>query len=607
MKKRIFVLLAGAALFLDAFIASGQPAERSGFDLGQVVVTGTKTEHVLGSSPVGVEVITRQDMERRNVQNVQQALDLIPGLKISQDSGSWGDKGKVGIRGLDPKHTLVLLDGQRLRGGHADSPDLQQVSLAMVERIEVVKGPGSALYGSDAVGGVVNIITKSAPDEPTVSVEGMLGGRNTQQYSVVTGLPAGDFGGLASYTYNKSDGVNRETDRYREHILHGSMSYEPTGSFKSSLRPYYSEHSQFDEADRNQRRLGLSSVTEWRPDELSKMTLRGSFFRHQHWTGDKGTDWDDDMYEFEVNYSRLFFDTNTLMVGYEMNHEYRNDRGKENKADQTIHSFFVQNEIDLDPVVLLMGLRVDDHKEWGTQANPRASVMYNVTDDLRLRGSFGTAFRAPNLTRLYADNWRMGPFLVKANPDLKPEESISYEVGAEYNLFDKALAAVSLFRNEVDNLHSSEVTRIGPPSWDLNWINIEKARTQGVEVSLKTRFFDRLAANAGYTFLDTKDKSTGKELIERPNHRFTFDLGYMIPVIEVQSNLEYSYTGSSYGDAENEDKLGGYSIVNLAFTKKFNEHAEVFARIQNLTDKRDVYSEYDLDGTNFQGGVRLRF
>ncbi|MCD4741470.1 MAG: TonB-dependent receptor, partial [Desulfobacteraceae bacterium] len=452
------------------------------FYLGQVVVTPTKTEYTLGDVPVSIDVVTQEDFKKRNVKTVQEALELLTGVRVTKNSSMWGDKGHALIQGMNANHTLVLVDGQKFFGGHS-GPDLQQFSIDIIDRIEVVKGPASSLYGSDAVGGVINIITKSSPDKSFVSLENSVGSRGSQKHSISTGGSLGDFGGILNYTYDKSDAFHRMADRYREHIVHGSLDYNITPESTLTIKPYYSEHFQ-KEDKRKQQRIGLNTIWEWTPDELSRLTLRGSMFDYQHWTGSKSSNWDDDSYEGEINYSRLVLDRHTLTGGFHFKREERHDKGKDYNARQTTNSYFIQDEIDLEPFTLVLGTRIDDHDMWETQVNPKVSMLYNVTEDFKLRTSVGTAFRGPSLTKLYGDGWRMGPYLMHANPNLEPEESIGYQFGGEYKLSDKVLTKVSYFRNDIKNLIENVITKAGPPPWDFNYENVSKAVTQGIEFTL---------------------------------------------------------------------------------------------------------------------------
>lgn len=594
----LFLLFAGLVLSVQTIYA------RTDFDLGQIVVTGTKTEHTLGEVPISVEVITQEEIKSRNVTTVQDALALLSGVKVTRSSGSWGNKGNIAMLGMQNKDTLILIDGQKIVGGHGGT-DIQQISLNMIERIEVVKGPASALYGSEAVGGVVNIITKSGASETFVELENLAGSRGLQKHSLSAGMPLGNIKTIINYSYNSTEGVNKETDEFNEFVLSGVLSYRFSPSLKINFRPYYSaQERKLD--NREQKRFGFNSFLEWYPDDISRLSIRASRYTHEHFTGDKSTDWDDDLFEIELNYNRIFMDNHNIIAGYHIIKEERDDRGKDAKGDQTLNSFFIQDEIDFNPLTLVLGVRVDNHDLWSTQTNPKVSMMYRLNDNWRLRASAGTGFNAPSLVRLKADGWRMGPNLVNANPDLKPEESTGFQFGLEYQLVNRLIAEMNFFRNDIKNLISSNVVSTPPPP-NMYWINVDKAMTQGLEFNLKTLLSDNISANLSYTYLDTEDKILKKELPNRPTHTVSIDINYQIPGIDAILNYESIYTGNSYDDAENTENLGGYTVHNLAFSKHLNDNFQVFTRIDNLGGKKDIVNEYDIDGTEFLVGLRSNF
>ena len=613
------VVLVGMMLVGGLLTKAGAQEGAGAFDLGQVIVTATKTEHRLGDVPVAASVITREEIEAKNIKTVQDALIYLTGMRVTRRPGSWGNEGLVQMQGLHPKHTLILVDGQRVFGGHG-AVDVHQISIAMVERIEVVRGPASALYGSDALGGVINIITKPAPDEFTASVSTAFGSRRTQIQEASTGFREGKWGGFFNFTHRESDGVRpeyidrrgrKQSDKSEQQIFQGSLEYEFSPESKLTLKPYYSEHitqhgiSPTETQDRRQERRGLNAIWEWQPDELSALSLRGSWFNYEHYTEDRRADWDDDSREVEVNYSWLL-GRHTLTAGYHYQHHERDDRGKAFRADQTIHSYFIQDEIDLEPLTLVLGVRLDDHDRWGTEINPRASLLCRVTEALRLRASVGTAFRGPTLTQLYAD-WRKGPWFVHANPDLEPEESIGYQLGVEYEFSPWLLGKVSLFRNEVEDLITSRRVRVGRPPWDWFWENVAEVTTQGVELSLASQLRDNLTAKFGYTFLDTEDEITGLELTLRPNHELTLELNQEVPELNLNINLAGRYVGSRYRDRANTDRLDSFTTVDLALRKDMGEHNQVFVRLDNLLGEDDIVDEYGLDGTEFLAGVKMGF
>lgn len=621
MVKRVGLIL-NAVVLSFWFVAAVGAAEEdlSAVEMQKTVVTATKTEHTLGDVPVAAEVITQEEIKAKNIKTVQEAIKHLSGMKIIQNSGSWGNKGNIQIQGLDAKHTLIVVDGQKYYGGHG-AVDVNSIPIEMIERIEVVKGPASALYGSDAVGGVVHIITKSGPDKATGSASAAFGTRNTRIHEASGGFKKGKFKSFLNFTYKESDGKEaeytdssgiRQSDQYDEYILMGSFDYNVTSESSLTLKPYYSENtvksgiSATELQDRVQKRLGLNTIWGWRPDNLSKLNLRGSWFNYRHYTDDKRSDWEDDSYEVEIDYSRLVMNRHTITGGYHYHNEASDDAGKDYEADQTLHSFYLQDEMDFEPVIFVVAARLDEHDKWDTEINPKASLLYRVTDGFKLRASVGRAFKGPTLTGLYADGWRMGPYLVHANPDLKPETSVGYQLGAEYMLSEMFIAKLSFFRNEVENLISSRTVRSGPPPWAMYWENIDEARTQGIEIGLTSRLMENLTGNLEYTFLDTENKETGKELTNRPKYKLDFGLDWKIPSFGMNLNFACQYIGERYDDEDNTIELDAYTIYNISATKQMTKYGELFMRIDNIFGEKDIEDEYDIDGAQFLAGVKIK-
>lgn len=597
----------GAVLLMAAVLAAGPVRDvQAGPDkaaLDKIVVSATKTPHTLGDVPVAAEVITREELLERNVRTVQEALEKTTGLVVEANSGSYGDKGHVSIQGLELRHTLVLIDGQRILGGHQNAIDLQQISIEMIERIEIVKGPASALYGSDAMGGVINIITRGAPDKPEFSGSLAMGTRSTTIGTVSAGTGSEHVGAQVNYTFRESEGIDEDYDPYTEHIVQGTVSFNLSDKMDLDIKPYYS-YQEMTEDERFQERYGLNALFKWQPDEYSTARVRGSFFEYQHWTEDRSTDYVLDNYELEVGYSRLLFERHLVSAGYELWQEERDDDGKLLYLDQVLHSFYLQDEIDLSPVVLVFGARLDSHEKWGEEINPKASLMYKASDDLTFRASVGTAFKAPSLLKLYGD-FRMGPYLLHANPDLEPEKSVGYQAGVDYAFSKDVTAKVSLFRNELEDLIATRIVRRGPPPWGMYWENVEDATTQGIEVNLGARLTDDLSAKLGYTLLDTEDNDTGKELAHRPDHKLFAGVDFRIPATDIRMHVESSYTGERWDDDDNTERLDDFWVWSATIAKEFGEHAEVFVKIDNIFGEEDIEDEYDIDGTEFLAGVRV--
>jgi outer membrane cobalamin receptor len=310
----------------------------------QVIVTATKTEMPLGDVPVSADVIPETEIETSNIRSIPDLFAYLPGIQVVRTGGSWGNKGNIRMQGLNENQSLILVDGQKYLGGHG-GVDLATIPVNIIDKIEVVKGPSSVLYGSDAMGGVVNIITKSPIDrKSSFSLSGAGGTSNSQVLEARGNLSSGNFGGFLGYTYNHSDGRDVETDEIAENVIHGSLGYRFSPKVQLYVMPRY-EYSKLTLDERTQSRFAINTKLDVKPAELTTITLRGGFFNYQHQTGDKASDWDNGNYEFEAVATRLFFGTNLVTAGYHLLSETIDDRGQHYTADQTLHTFFLPDHI----------------------------------------------------------------------------------------------------------------------------------------------------------------------------------------------------------------------------------------------------------------------
>ncbi|AZO95938.1 TonB-dependent receptor [Halocella sp. SP3-1] len=570
-------------------------------DLGEIVVTtSTKTEKKISEVPLIVEVITAEELKESNAKTVMEALNFINGVKAIQDSGSWGNNG-VQLRGMGSKYTLVLVDGQRFRGGH-NCVDLSTISIDMVQQIEIVKGPFSSLYGSDAMGGVINIITKKTPKKNYANLSAEAGSNNTRNTNLSGGFNKNEIGGNFSFTRQSSDGIKKE-DRYNKDILNASFALDFTPQAKFEFSPYYSrlEH-EYD--DRVQERHGLNMKWKFEPDVFSNFYIRSSLLNYKHWTTDEGTNYKEDSTELELGYNRLLGTRHLFTIGGEYSLEERDDKGKDYEESQNIKSIFIQDEMDFTLLQVVLGTRIDSHELWGTEVCPNLGASYQINELMRVRGSVGKAFKAPTLVNLYADEWRMGPYLVHANADLEPEESLGYQLGLDYDFTKNATLSTTLFRNDVDNLVSSRIERNGYP-YDMYWENVEEALIQGAEINCRIRLNENVSGTLGYTFLDTENKETGKELTDRSRDSLSFKFDWKTPY-ELDVQFSSIYKGESYSDDENENKVKDYSLLNVAFNKRISDNYEMYFNVDNLLDIDDIDNEPEIDGIEYYLGMVVK-
>jgi outer membrane receptor for ferrienterochelin and colicins len=579
-----------------------QETEEAEGDLGEIkVTTSTKTEREVDEVPVVVEVITKEELEQANVKTVREALEFVVGVNPTGE-GTWGT-GAVEMRGMESSHTLILLDGQRFCGGH-DAVSLESISVEMIEQIEIVKGPVSSLYGSDAMGGVINIITKKSAAKSYGNITAEGGSSNTRIYKASTGFGNEKYNVIANYTHNQGDGVDPELDAYDEDIFNINLGLTVNPQSKLEATSYFSRYD-LDDDGRSQERSSLNLKWKQTVDELSNWYLRGSVFTFKHWTEDRSTDYQTDSYEGEAGYSRLFGAGHLVTAGLQYHLEKSDDNGKDYTADQTTNALFIQDEIELGDFQVILGTRVDDHELWGTEINPNASIAYRVTEKSRLRASVAKAFSAPNLVKLYGEGWRMGPHLVHANPDLEPEESLGYQLGWDYRFNERISLRATLFQNDIDNLITYRVDRTTGYPYGMYWENTDEAMTRGVELNLRAKLSKTLSGTLGYTRLDTEDKETGLELASRPQDSVNLTLDWQAAP-KWQVRLSGLLTGKRYEDEENENKLGSYFLLNLGLEHKLTDNYRLFFKADNVTGVEDIEDDYDLDGVKYYLGVKAR-
>jgi outer membrane receptor for ferrienterochelin and colicins len=564
-------------------------------DLSEVLVTtSTKTEHQESEVPVKVDVITHEELEAANVQTAQEALNLLPGVNVNGD-------GCLRVRGMEGRQTLILIDGQRYYGGH-DGIDISNIPVETIEQIEVVKGPASALYGSEAIGGVINIITKKKAKGGTFALKS--GTRQSRIYDASTGFGGGKFNGIVNASYREADRAANETAGYDEKLVNLNLGYNFNPQSKLDFSPYYSKRYQEYDA-RTHEREGLNLNWKYTPDELSRLYIRGSLLTYKQWTDNRKTDQITDSHEAEVGYSRLIGGQDLLTVGAQYHLENIEDCGKKYEKNQNINSFFIQDERDLNSLQIILGTRVDHHELWGSEINPNLSVAYPFNGRGRIRASVGRAFAAPVLSKLYASDYKMGSYLVHANPDLKPEKSLGYQLGIDYELTERVNLETTLFRNDVDDLLSNTITTISGVK-HMYWVNIGEATTEGAEVNLRVRCSESLKSVWGYTYLKATNQETGKELVERPRNVFSLTLDWQAP-FGTQVQLAGKYTGIRYSNTANTTKLDNYTTVDLSLEHKLTNQYGINFKAKNLLDEEEIDDAYALDGREYYVGLKWQF
>lgn len=646
----------------------------------EIVITATRTENPISKLPMAVEVITREQIEQSG------ALNLIDVLSEAEDVNALEPaNGRIGVaklRGLDSRLTLVLIDGYRVMAGFQGYADLREIPAGMIERIEIVRGAGSALYGSDAVGGVINVITR----QPTKALHGGLtisggesreGEAGTIQTDGWVSGSAGKLGFAVAGTYYDRDRYDRDTsdamtdgdDRvigagsasltyelkpgvkltggfvYADNRLDGNRT-QTSGDFErevDSERMMVHAGVELKTGDESNLSLHLSHSTyDWNSDmdnldgvpTVTNSTSLGTTTTTETTTSSR-TKVSQDSDQFDARWTGRIAEIHRLTLGAEYRTEDREDSSSSvttkvvtktgavnsgpttsvtNDASSIEHDtnnlgLYLQDEFTgLKPLTIIVGVRYDDHSDFGSEFSPKIAALLPLNDHLKLRASYAEGFRAPSLYELYTGSLQTKKSIILSNPDLDAERSKSWEVGADFSL-EKLSASVTAFRNEVRGMISQVLVDDATTPDTYQYRNLSKAMTRGIEISASLRLPHGFTLSDRVSFLDTQNLETGEALLFAPDISNVFRLDYANSRIGLKGNVRLVSTGTQYSSVD--EKIPGYTLVNCYLSKRVARNAELFAGVDNLfnDDANAAYGNNEGSGamgTYYYGGVTFR-
>ncbi|MCG8632456.1 MAG: TonB-dependent receptor [Desulfobacterales bacterium] len=594
--------------------------------LEDIVITGTKTPHTLQDVPVQTIVITREDIERKNAQNIMDLLKDIPGIQTANHNDIFGTYTWMAkMRGLDfnSGYALILVDGQRAMGcGQSGGMGeygvgLNQVPVELVERIEVVKGPGSALYGSDAMAGIVNIITKKPPkegkgyagaaygrydvqkEESNGSRESAPGTRDlAKAYASYGGPVTEDTGYFLHYNYESADDIEEDPRQAQRHSVFGKLDTRLTAktdlSLSAELIDYEKEGRQEEDSWR------ISGIMDFRLSEKHALALKGYTYTwdfthgypgytYGYKVGDVGYNQAELQYTWDVN------TWNTLVAGGEfqvqgIDYTIENDDGSVVRVNEDVEtsSLYLQDETVLwDVLTLVGGVRYDHHSTFGDEVNPKFSLMARPGDTTTLRASFGTSFKSPTIRQLYYSTpYRHGSYYAQANPDLKPETAVGYDISVEqWLLKNRLMVDLGYFRNDIDDMVVREDTGTlynGLPL--MEYRNVESAMTQGVEFMARAYWTEAFTTSFSYTFTDTENEESGNELTYVPRHSASLSPAYDWEQYDLGISARLSYNSKQYTNTSNTSDIDAGSVLDAKIYKQLSEYARLTLEVDDIFD-----------------------
>ena len=617
--KKLLVLF--VCLFIASSLTVSAQEKDDALTMEETVITASRLEESLKYSPDSVTVVTEEKIQNEGKQTVIDVLKGVPGISIVQN-GSPGGSASIYLRGTNNAHVLIMIDGVRVDDPMAGDGkmSISDLSTDNIEKIEIVRGAQSVLYGSDAIGGVINIITKKGKGKPKFYLSseggsfetfrekvGVSGSNDTLNYAASV-----SFLNVKRVSRAEEDLGNTEDDYYRDTNIsaridgrisetigvsfsarhsESSMDYDNTGVDADNVQDTditsVSANLDQDIFDWWQHTIKLGTTEtkrEYRADDAFDGTYKGTT---------KLASWQHNFFIGEMD---------TITAGFDYQEEEGDNQSPwgniTNKSVET-KSFFAQNKVHLfKGFSFTLGVRHDDHQTCGGENTYKGALAYYYEETgTKIRGSYGTGFRAPSLYQLYSDY---------GNTNLKPEESTGYDVGIDQELLDnKALLSITYFNTEIEELI------------DWNWstwkyYNVGKVKTKGWETSFSCKPLTWLSLDLHYTYTEARnetegDANKGKELTYRPKHSGGASLNLQ-PIEKLNVNLNAHYVGKRYRTADNGESMPTYTLYNLAVSYDVMEWLKIFGRVENLTDKKyqSIY-QYGESGIGVYCGIEVVF
>ena len=582
------------------------------FNLNQVVVTATRSQKKLKDTPVITQVISSRQIEERGVSDIKELLSQeVPGLNFQQV----GFGTDIDIQGLGSKHILILIDGERIAGENGGNIDYERINLYNVDRIEIVKGASSALYGSQAMGGVINIITRKAKKKVEVSGGVKYAEKNQTnfehtskqhpQYKYRTHLDKPNLNGnvslglnLGKFTMN-TDVLYKSADAYELYDKKGyskhfaqydttvvvprnelptqisgyedvnvshKMGYKFNDRLKVSVHGSYYMMNKYDFSADNvfdnteDFTYGASAEYAFHPHSVLTASLHADNYRrymkYEKISG-RQLDYKNNIYQPRMVYSNTMLKDQAITAGVEFYTESLYGDKFKNEAYQTKSQWyttaFVQDDWTINGRMSLVGgIRGDYHEEYGLHVTPKVSLMYKPSP-VTIRLNYAMGYRSPTIKELYMDWDHLGMFWIYGNPDLEPETNQYLSLSAEY-----ANSWINASANVYGNwFHDKIEGQWENGQKDLRYVNIGKSRLTGAETMCKIRVCRYLNLHGAYNYLYTGKDADGVRLNASAPHSGTFRAEFNSRVYKYNTvvNLNGSFQGRKKFDVQDELEL----------------------------------------------------
>lgn len=539
-----------------------------------LVVTATRQAQSLDDVLAAVTLISRDDIERSQAQDISELLRTVPGVDLVR-TGPIGTQTSLFLRGTNSNQVLVLIDGVRASEAGNGLFVWEHLALDQVERIEIVRGPRAAYYGSDAVGGVIQIFTRQ---HQGAQIRVGAGSYSTRSGSVAVGGRSGAWDGRLSLSQRQAEGFSaqnpngfsfdRDNDGYRNFSLNAGAGYQFDGGRVGLSFLHTDAESDFDQGVSDTAiqnvavQIQLENGAAWRHQgkagyARNELVTDGGFFSSRLET---------QRWDFSWLSAYRFNDALEVQGGVDFYSEQGDDPDNydETRDNLGVYTGLSWNQGRHD---VAASVRLDDDENFGSEFTGQLAWGWELVEGLRFNAAYGRSFRAPNFNQLYSPGFGG---LFAGNPELEPETADSYELGLRYQ-WQRHSADVRLYQNDLDNL----IDFSGP---DFQAINVQKARAKGVEFSYSWRP-EHWQVDAQVTWQDAENRSTDSPLLRRADIKTSL-------VVERQIGNGHSI-GTEFVYVGDRPDVGGielsdYALLNLRGRLQISPDWRLEARVENL-------------------------
>ncbi|MGH7790045.1 MAG: TonB-dependent receptor plug domain-containing protein [Candidatus Binatia bacterium] len=562
-------------------------------ELADIVVTGTRTEYAVDEAPVPVQVITKDEIRAVSAVNIAEALDRIPGIYVNQNEQFGLGANTVRMQGAEANQVAILRNGRRFRGGVNGVVDLRDIAVEDIERIEIIRGPASSLYGSDAMGGVINIITREGSTKPHTSFTIAGGTQDSLLAQASHGWHVGPVGYFLSYQRSEvalaqlygnisQQFIDPDEKQIRDDVS-AQLDYAPVKDHRFTLSADYNPIREGATGERTNSTVG--GDWRWRLSEQWEPSLGATWYGFQRDNSlagfEESTDYNDAVVEPRLLFTVAhgIWDESHLITGGD---RFRYETlDNENPGSPPVNEYawlnsaYLQDEILVtEQVSSVIGASLDAHREYGVDASPRLSLAYRPWKDYRITGIVARGYRAPNLLELYSNDFNTpspgAGYVILGNPNLVPETDLAWNLQLDFKPIVGLSGFFIFFRHDFDDLILVDTicglagTPMCPPDGPrqvFQYQNVSRAETMGVELTVTADPSDmhwwplpshKLRLDLSYAFMQSACTggcpldSDGNELPFRPPNRFLPAVTYEYVPLGSSLQLWGEYTDNFY-------------------------------------------------------------